>query len=214
MAAASGAESYAALWREPEGSIARGKVVLRPDVLELDGATEGGSLSRRRLPYAEITGVRIGRGRQERLNNRPTLVVERTSGAALALDVLGPGMLAELAELLAELTTERRDALDRVVVLVPLRKGSLDAARALVASGPPFDPDESGLVRHEVFFTDREVLFLFEGPGAGEVVQRLARDPATWRAATRWRRLLAGAPRLARSAYAWRAAAAAAHPKG
>ncbi len=42
-----------------------------------------------------------------------------------------------------------------------------------------------------------------EGPDAGRVVQQLARDPGAWRAALQWRRLLAGAPRLARSAYSW-----------
>ena len=197
------AEAYAAIWREPDGGIAHGKLLLARDGLSLEGTTAEGSLSRRRVVYEEVIGVRIGRSPGERLNGRPALVLERASGESLALDVLGAGMLYELADVLANVTTERREALDRVVVIAPLRKGAVEKARELVAAGPPFDPADKGLVRHEVFFTDTEAVFLFEGPAAGKVVQRLARDPATWRAAGEWRRLLAGTPRLARSGYTW-----------
>jgi hypothetical protein len=197
------AETYAAIWREPDGRIAHGKLLLGPDGLSLEGTTSEGALSRRRLGYEDVVEVRIGRAPEERLNGRPALVLERASGESIGLDVLGAGMLFELADVLANVTTERREALDRVVVVAPLRKGSLEKARALVAAGPPFDPAEKGFVRHEVFFTDTEAVFLFEGPAAGKVVQRLARDPATWRAAGEWRRLLAGTPRLARSGYTW-----------
>jgi hypothetical protein len=153
--------------------------------------------------YTEIVAVRIGRGAAERLNDRRTLVLERASAPALQLDVLGPGMLHELADLLAALTLERAERFERVVLVVPLKEDAVEDARALVSAGPPFDPGERALQRHEVFFTDSEAVFLFEGPDAGQVVQRLARDPGAWRAALRWRRLLAGAPRLAGSAYSW-----------
>jgi hypothetical protein len=203
MASLGGAESYAAIWREPGGGVATGKVVLEPDRLRVEGATGEGRLRRRELLYTELVGVRIGRGAAERLNGRPTLVLERASAPPLQLDVLGAGILFELADLLAALTLERAERFERVVLVVPLNEDAVEQARALVSGGPPFDPAVRGLERHEVFFTDTEAVFLFEGPDAGEVVQRLARDPGAWRAALQWRRLLTGAPRLARSAYSW-----------
>jgi hypothetical protein len=196
-------ESYAAIWREPGGAIAHGKAVLSPQALRLDGVAADGQLSRREIPYTEIEGVRIGRGHDERLNSRPTLVLERVSAPPLQLDVLGAGMLFELADLLAALTLARRERYQPVILIVPLKQHAIERAQTLIAEGPPFDPEEKGLERHEVFLTDQEAVFLFEGPNAAEIVQRLARDPNTWRAAVKWRRLLAGAPRLAHSAYTW-----------
>jgi len=195
-------ESYAAIWRAPGGQVAHGKVVLDRDMLRLEGSSAEG-LSRREIRYTEIEGVRVGRGPDERLNSRPTLVLERRSAPALQLDVLGAGMLFELADVLAALTLDRQERYERVTLVVPLKRNVLEQARALVAAGAPFDPEEQGLQRHEVFLTDREAVFLFEGLAAGDVVQRLARDPGAWRAAVKWRPLLAGAPRLAESAYSW-----------
>jgi hypothetical protein len=203
MASRGRSESYAAIWREPGGAVATGKVVLEPDSLRVEGATGEGRLSRRELLYTELIGVRIGRGAGERLNDRPTLVLERASAAPLQLDVLGAGMLFELADLLAVLTLERAERFERVVMVVPLKQDTVEQARLLTSAGPPFDPAVRGLERHEVFFTDTEAVFLFESPDAGDAVQRLARDPDAWRAALQWRQLLAGAPRLARSAYSW-----------
>jgi hypothetical protein len=130
--------------------------------------------------------------------------VERASAPPLELDVLGAGMLFELTDLLAALTLERRERYERVTLIVPLKKDRIEQARALIDAGPPFDPGTKGLERHEVFLTDTEAVFLFEGPNAADVVQRLARNPAAWKAAMQWRPLLAGAPRLAHSAYSWR----------
>jgi hypothetical protein len=195
--------SYAAIWREPDGAIAHGKAVCGPHAVRLEGIAADGQLSRREIRYTEIEGVRIGRGPDERLNSRPTLVLERMSAPSLQLDVLGAGTLLELADLLAALTLDHRERYQRVTLIVPLKKGAMVQAQTLVAEGPPFDPEKKGLERHEVFLTDQEAVFLFEGPNAADVVQRLARDPNAWRAAVKWRRLLAGAPRLAHSAYTW-----------
>jgi hypothetical protein len=192
------------LWREAGEGIARGKVLLLSDAVLVEGVTADGRLSRRQIPYASIEGVRIAREADERLNGRPTLVIERTSAPSVQLDVLGAGMLFELSDLLATLTLERRERYERVSLIVPLKKDRIEEARALVAAGPPFDPESKGLERHEVFLNESEAVFVFEGPNTTDVVQQLARDPAAWRAAMKWRPLLSGSPRLARSAYVWR----------
>jgi hypothetical protein len=178
--------------------------MLLSDNVRVEGITPDDRVSCREIPYAAIEGVRIGRGPDERLNGRPTLVIERASAPPLHLDVLGAGMLFELSDLLAALTLDRRERYELVTLIVPLKKNKVEQARSLIAAGPPFDPDTKGLERHDVFLTDTEAVFLFEGPNAADVVQRLARDPDAWRAAMHWRPILGGAPRLARSAYSWR----------
>lgn len=89
------------------------------------------------------------------------------------------------------------------VVVAPLRPGTREAARALLAEGPPFDPEATALESHQVFLTDREVVFLFDGPNARENVQQVSGSPDMWRAAARWSEVLAGRPRIAENAYAW-----------
>jgi hypothetical protein len=89
------------------------------------------------------------------------------------------------------------------VVVVPLREGAREQVRSLLRGGPPFALPQTPLTRHDVFLTDREAVFVFEGPDAREEVQRLASDPALWRAAASWHDLLAGRPRIAQSAFSW-----------
>lgn len=93
--------------------------------------------------------------------------------------------------------------MSRIVVVAPLKAGCRDAARLLIENGPPFDPGTTRLTAHEVFLTDREVVFLFEGENARAAVEELVGDPGVWRAATAWRECLDGRPRLADETYAW-----------
>lgn len=93
--------------------------------------------------------------------------------------------------------------MSRFIVVAPLRPRARAAAQALLADGPPFDPAATTLERHEIFVTDHEVVFVFEGPEAREAVQKLAGDPGVWRAAAAWRDLLSGRPRIAEDGYSW-----------
>jgi hypothetical protein len=197
------ADSYAAVWREQEGVLATGKVVLGPYALRLEGRRRGGQLCRHEVAYSELAGVHIGREPGEKVNGRPTLLLERVSGPSFQIDLLGIGLLSELTELLATLSAERSAPVERLAVVVPLRKNRVERARLLLEVGPPFDLEQSGLRRHEVFITEREVVFLFEGRQVLEVVQQLVRDPDAWRAALEWRSLIAAPPRIARSVFVW-----------
>jgi hypothetical protein len=91
-----------------------------------------------------------------------------------------------------------------IAVVAPLRYGAQAEARALIASGPPFDPERTPLVRHEVFLTGDEAVFVFEGPNARAAVDQLLGESSIWKAALAWRRCLAGRPRVAEHAYGWR----------
>lgn len=93
--------------------------------------------------------------------------------------------------------------MSRVAVVAPLKYGAYQDAKQLIESGPPFDPVETPLVRHEVFLSDAEVVFVFEGPDVTEAVAQLAVDPSVWRAAGAWADVLAGKPRIADESYRW-----------
>ncbi len=93
--------------------------------------------------------------------------------------------------------------MERVVVVAPLAEGAREVARMLLEAGPPFDPSEVGLRTHEVFLTEHEAIFVFEGTDAGKVVEELVGRAEVWEAATAWRGWLADRPRVAESAYSW-----------
>jgi len=89
-----------------------------------------------------------------------------------------------------------------LVVVLPLRPGASDRARDLLRHGPPFDPAQAGLERHQAFVSEAEAIFLFEAD-AREAVERLADDASLWQAARGWTELVAGPPRLAEGAFSW-----------
>jgi hypothetical protein len=87
--------------------------------------------------------------------------------------------------------------------VLPIRPGSHDAVRELLAAGPPFDPrDIPGLERHEVFLTADEVVFTFDAQ-LGDRLDTLVADWHLWSAAVAWGEHVAGVPRVAESAYSW-----------
>jgi hypothetical protein len=92
-----------------------------------------------------------------------------------------------------------------VAVVAPLKPGAHEQARALVDEGPPFALEESGLTSHHVYLTPYEVVFVFDGPHAREVIEALVGEADVWAAATAWRNCLAAKPYVAEPAFAWRA---------
>ncbi len=119
---------------------ARGSLTLEPDALMLHGTSSEGRHVVRRVAYADLVGVRIGRDLDERLSGDPTLLLERRTGGLLRVSLLGPGLLWELADLLALVVGESSEHLERVVVVARLKEGMRERLRALIADGPPFDP--------------------------------------------------------------------------
>ena len=72
----------------------------------------------------------------------------------------------------------------------------------MLRHGPPFDPGEAGLERHQAFVTEAEVVFLFEAD-LRDAVALLAEDAGLWKAVEGWMELVAGPPRLAEGAFSW-----------
>lgn len=209
LAEATRSSEYAVAWRDGDGSVASGRLTFERSTLELRGTGEDGALSRERVPLEQVASVHVGRTDSERVRGERSVVLELRGGTTLTVAPIGAaGAVFELADLVAQLSSEQRGYEGRVAVVLPLRRGSAARARELVASGPPFDVEHAELDGHQVFVSEREVVFLFEGERAREVVERLLRDPHVLREAVRWRECLAGRPRLADGTYAWRRDAA------
>ncbi len=191
---------YAVVWRTGDGPTSSGRLAFGDDDLVLHGSGGPDGL---RIPFDELSSAEIGRGAGERINGDKSLVLERHSRERVLVAAMGGvGLLGELTDLLARLRTERA-APTRVAVVVPIRRGTAEAARRLVEEGPPFDVERLGLERHHVFVSEREVVFLFEGDGASAAVDALSRSPRVLNAAVRWRGILGGRPRLAEEQFGW-----------
>ena len=194
--------SYAVVWGEPDG-LAAGGLTFVPEGIRLEGKQLlGGRLASLLIAPDQLRGVRIGRAQHERIGGRPALVVELADGRTVQISAPGPGILAELADLLSALRSQRAEETGQVLVIVPLRKGSIEQARNLIEQGPPFDPESVGLTHHHVFVTEHEAIFVFDTPDVSHALTRLA-DPALWTAAEGWHSCLDGEPRIAEHIYAW-----------
>jgi hypothetical protein len=193
--------TYAVKWREPDGQTFVGRLALGSRALLLDGRRRGasGPAVERRFGYEELRGLRIGSGGADRLDGRPALVVERCDGNYLVADAgLGAPIVQELVERISDL---RLCAARRAVVVVPLQDGALVRVRELVSHGPPFDPGETGLTRHELLLTPSEAIFVFEAESEDGLALFLSRLDLS--AAAAWGELVAGPPRLAECAFSW-----------
>ena len=93
--------------------------------------------------------------------------------------------------------------MSRLVLVVPLREGTAERVRGLLAEGPPFELATTHLERHEVYLTEREAVFVFEAPGETPPLELRAGNPALRTAAAAWRECMAGRPRKAETAFSW-----------
>jgi hypothetical protein len=193
------AVSYPVTWQENGSPQASGRLRVEPQAVAFDGRDERRRRVARSISYDELRAVRLVQQGSE-AGADGTLLVETTSGDVLihgaALDA---GLLQDLAVRIAELKLGTRR---RAVVVVPLRPGAEADARKLAAAGPPFIPDDLPLESHEVFVSSGEAVFVFEST-AGAALESILRALDVWAAATAWRDLVAGSPRVASAAYSW-----------
>jgi hypothetical protein len=191
--------SYGVVWREGSAPLSSGKLELRPRAIRLEGLDRAAE-----IPYEVLAGVRVGRSSGDRIDGRPSVVLERRAGEPISISTVAqPSLLGEIVD---QVVAHRlRDMTPRrAAIVLPIRPGSHDAVRELLAAGPPFDPrDIPGLERHEVFLTTDEVVFTFDAQPGDQALDTLVADPDLWSAAAAWREHLAGLPRLAESAYSW-----------
>ena len=190
--------SYAAKWREPDGTTHVGRLELGPRAMHLEA--QPADTTTQEIGYEEIQGLRIGRNEADRLDDHPTLVVQRADGSySITSKVMDAGILQELVGRLASLSMAPPR---RATVVLPLAEGAVERVRELVRQGPPFHPAETSLTRHKLLLTPQEAIFIFEARTA-EGLRTLLSALDVWAAAATWRDLVAGPPRLAEVAYAW-----------
>jgi hypothetical protein len=193
--------SYAVTWQHGEQATRSGRLELLPGGLALEGSGANGAASET-IDFGDLLDVRIGRTGSDRLSGRQTLVLERRGGAPVRIaSIVQPGVIAEIADHLASRLGEE-DVMSRAVVVLPLREGASERAAQLLRGGPPFGPEAVGLDRHHVFLTDEEAVFVFEADDL-QAVERLIGDETFWKAATAWKELVAGPPRIAENGYSW-----------
>jgi hypothetical protein len=95
--------------------------------------------------------------------------------------------------------------MDRFVLTARLKPDGRRRASALLAEHSALGMAELGtyLDRHTIFLTETEVIFLFEGKGAHEVVRALFDDPVRSALIARWLPLFDGPLHQAEEAYSW-----------
>ena len=194
--------SYGVVWRDGDRPLARGKLELLTRAMRLDGMA-GSESTTLEIAYDHLAEIRIGRSAEERIDGRPSLVLAPRTGNIVSIaSVAQAGVVAEIAERLAalQLGTEGRR---RLAVVLPLQEHAHDAVRALLAAGPPFDPDALGLDRHQVFVTDSEAIFIFESDLGAKALEPLLEQPELWQSAAAWHHHLAGPPRIAEDVFSW-----------
>ena len=96
--------------------------------------------------------------------------------------------------------------MERLALVARLKPGTQIQAEELIAKGPPFDPPETGFVRHSIFLSATEVVFVFEAPQVEWLVSALVDEPFHWMvidALKAWHQLVEGQPRIARERFFW-----------
>ena len=85
--------------------------------------------------------------------------------------------------------------MERVAIIARLKAGQEQQARELVGAGPPFDLSDTGIVRHNIYISASDVVFVFEGHQIEWIVDQLIDDPfhhELQRALNQWRDIVDG----------------------
>jgi hypothetical protein len=96
--------------------------------------------------------------------------------------------------------------MERVAIIARLKEGSEQRAAELVAAGPPFDLSNSGIVRHSIYLSASEAVFVFEGHEVEWIIDQLIDEPFHYElqhALDQWREIVDGQPRVARERFGW-----------
>jgi len=96
------------------------------------------------------------------------------------------------------------EQMERVAIIAHLKEEQ--RAAELVRAGPPFDLAETGIVRHSVYVSAHEVVFVFEGHEVEWIVDQLIDEPFHYElhgALEQWAEIVDGRPRVARERFGW-----------
>lgn len=95
-------QAYGVVWTDGETPATAGSLEVRDDGLRLRGRNGAADVA-----YSELTSVRVGRANGDRLDGRPSIVLERSGGGRLRIATVGQSaVLGEIADRIAALRTE------------------------------------------------------------------------------------------------------------
>ena len=93
--------TYGVVWKEGAKPLARGRLELLPRSVRLDGMA-GSVPARREIAYEDLSGIRVGRSSDDRIDGYPTLVLALRIGETVSIaSVAQAGVISEIAERLA-----------------------------------------------------------------------------------------------------------------
>lgn len=191
--------SYGVVWRERDRGQAEGHLTIGPHSLLLSAGADDAIVRELSFEWIAAAELRI----PAPTSRHSTLVLKSADGGP-EIEIESAVSRQIMSHLLERLFVDRlgdAEGGQRILVALKLKPGRRDAARELLSVGPPFDPKQAGLARHEVFLLDDEVLFLFETYRDADVQQLI--EPSFWQATESWRELTTGEARLAEQAYTW-----------
>lgn len=197
--------THSVVWVLNDGDPITGTLEIAGADIRLAGHAQDGTGATCRIAAAEVVHVSESGAELDRVNGQRSVVVDERSGRRLLIapQAVG-GQLRELAALLENASGLAGRALTRVAVRVPIHPKQVGRVRALVAGGPPYDLDGvPGLDHHDVYVSDCDVLFVFEGADPGLAVERVMRDARAWGAFEDWDEHVAGAPSVVQPDYTW-----------
>jgi hypothetical protein len=103
-------ESYGVVWQEDGAAPVAGKLEIDSAQLRLEG-NYSSRLTARMIEPGELAGVHVGRESADRLDGRPTLVLDLAAGGKIRIAALAQaGIVAEIAERLAAFEPRMRAA--------------------------------------------------------------------------------------------------------
>ena len=97
--------SYGVVWAERGSAGLPGKLELLSRAVRFEGRNET-----HEIPYAEIESVRVGRSNGDRVQGRPSVILERVGGERVAIAAVAQShVIGEIVERLTELTLQPPD---------------------------------------------------------------------------------------------------------
>jgi hypothetical protein len=198
-------DTYPVVWALNGGAPITGTLEIAGEDIRLAGHAQDGTGATCRIAAAEVFHVSDSGAETDRVNGRRAVVVDERGGRRILIaSQAGGEHLNELAVLLQDAAGLAGRPLTRVVVRVPVDAAQVERVRELVRRGPPYDLTQvPGLERHEVYVTDRDVMFVFEGADPGFALERVMRDARVWSALERWDDYVAGQPSVLEPDYTW-----------
>ena len=205
--------SYGVVWQQAGSEVVAGRLELLPLGFRLISSEH--EAAGEEIHYEDLAAIRIGTQPDDELEGKPAVVIERRAGPSIRVAAVATrGLVSELARGLEAVALGGEMAPMRLLVIVPLKEGKESMARNLLRSGPPFDPAQVGLERHEVYLTANEAVFVFETLEGDTDLRALLTSAPVWEAATAWRELIAGPPRIAEAVYSWEQGRLGVQPEG